>query len=214
MTMPNSKLSPAQRNELMKRQLAQRKANVKDQFMQKLTHLPKHLRPGNAGDINNVIWPGIFTFSPVEVAPNTTVQSSFVVNAEASFIVTHLSKVVFLKTGAGPFTYTAIDIDDETNGGDIDDLFFQMRDAQSARIFSRVPINIETIGDGSEPTYFDSSFMVLPNSTVEVIFTNNHPTRTYVPIITAYGSRVRVQQQLQHLGTTTGPHGLAKPIRG
>lgn len=206
-------MTEAERNAAMKKQLAHRKANVKDQFMQKITHLPKHLRPGNVGDINNVIWPGIFTSTPVELAPNTTVQSSFVVNAEAAFIITHLAKVVFVKTGAGPYVYTAIDIDDESAGGDIDDLFFQIRDAQSGRIFSRVPVNIESLGDGSHPTHFDTPFMVLPNSTVEVIFSNNHQTKTYVPIITAYGTRARVQNQLQHLGTTTGPNGLAKPLK-
>lgn len=203
-------MTEQERNKLMRDRLAQKK-NVKEQFLGKITGMPAHLRPTNVGDINKLIWPAFFTSTPIEIAPNTLVQSSFVVDAEAALIITALAKMVALRSGAGPYDYTVIDTQNENAGGNIDDLFFQIRDAQSGRVFSSRTIAIEALGDGQEPTMLETPWMVLPNSTVEVIF-DNQSANTYVAAISAFGSRLRIPDANSILGTTTGPQGLAKGL--
>jgi hypothetical protein len=195
------------RNEIMKRKLASKRKDVADDFLERVTGLPVEKRPGNVGDINNVIWGSIMSFSRVELAPNTTMQTSFIVNAEAAFTIIGLTKTVFTKTGAGPFTYTAIDVNDESFAGNIDSLYFQIRDAQSGRVFNNGPTPIECIGSGDEPTALVSPWFILPNSTIEIIFSNNHAVNTYVPLISCHGYRSRVQNQNSIMSTATGKVG-------
>ena len=75
------------------------------------------LRPPNVGNQGSVMWPyfftaGLPTASPDPIAlvlPGSGIDASFTVSQEAAFIVTHWQKTVYLRTGAGPFTYTALD---------------------------------------------------------------------------------------------------------
>jgi hypothetical protein len=46
--------------------------------------------------------------------------------------------------------------------------------------------------------------MFLPNSTVEAIFSNKDAARTYVPFVTFFGYRVRIEDAQNILSTITG----------
>lgn len=178
--------------------------NAVDLFRQ-TGKLPLNLKPGNVGEINNVVWPFWFTFSAPELAPNTSSTGSFTVTQEASFICMAISKSVFRKTGAGPFTYTYIDPDQEdTAQGDANNLKFQFRDAQSSRVFQSTPMSLDHIGHPQFPTVLQSPIMFLPNATVEAFYSNTDATATYVPFITMFGYRVRIENAQEILSLVTG----------
>lgn len=153
--------------------------------------IPKHLMPGNVGDINRVIWPFWFTFSSPEVTPNQTSQASLSISQEAAFIWMAFSKVVYKKTGA---QYVAIDPAQEaTADGEANGLNFQFRDAQSSRVFSQTVLPLDAFGDPNFPSVLQTPIMFLPNSTVECVYSNSDATATYVPFITLFGYRVRLE---------------------
>jgi hypothetical protein len=165
--------------------------------------LPSTMRPGNVGDINKVIWPFWFTFTPVELAPGRTLQSSLTITQEAAFVWMSLAKVVFNKT-AGP-TYTYVDPDNFTSGtGSTPGLFFSLRDSSSSRTFQSGPQPVDTVGPPDEPTVLPTPVLFLPTSNIEAIFSNQHATKTYVGLITLFGYRVRLEDAQNILSTVEG----------
>jgi len=161
--------------------------------------------PGNVGDINRVVWPFFFTFNAPVLAPSTASQASFTVSQEAAFIWMSFSKVVFLRTGAGPnFTYTAIDPNNEAAAGDANGLNVQFRDAQSSRVFQKNPMPLDSYGAPEFPTVLSTPLMFLPNSTVECLYSNADATNVYVPFITFFGYRVRIENAQDILSLVTG----------
>jgi hypothetical protein len=168
-------------------------------------NVPSRLMPGNVGDINRVIWPFWFTFTAPELVPNQTATAAFAVSQEASFIAMAFTKVVFKRTGVGPYTYTAIDQSQEDNAvGDANGLKFQFRDAQSSRVFSQTVVPLDAFGDPRFPSTFQTPLMFLPNSTVECVYSNSDATATYVPWITMFGYRVRLENAEQILSLIEG----------
>jgi hypothetical protein len=164
-----------------------------------------NMMPGNVGDINKIVWPFWFTFNAPVLAPSTSSTASFTVSQEAAFIWMSFSKVVFLRTGAGPnWTYTAIDPNNENSAGDADGLNVVFRDAQSSRTFQRNPMPLDAYGLPEFPTVLSTPLMFLPNSTVEVQYSNANASNTYVPWITFFGYRVRVQDAQNILSLVTG----------
>lgn len=163
--------------------------------------LPGFLVPGNVGDINRVIWPFFFSNDLQEVAPNETVVTNFSVTQEASFVMMQYSRVVYLRT-EGPDNLVYIQPSD--NNYDEYGLKFTVTDPQSGRSFFNIPLSIRQVGDPRFPTAFPSPELVLPNATVQVTFTNEHPTNVYVPILSFFGYRVRIDSSTGLLSTIYG----------
>lgn len=153
------------------------------------------LTPGNIGDVNSVIWPFYFPTdipdSPLAV--NDTFQTGFSVTQEAAFIFMSFVKSVYLVEGEEPNqTWTYLDPD--TQNPSAPGLFFTLRDGSSSRQLFNTPMALDNYGNPRFPTKFPRPVMLLPNQVMQIAFINNHPTNVYVPIITAFGYRLRVDQ--------------------
>lgn len=153
------------------------------------------LTPGNIGDINSVIWPFYFPtdIPDTPLAENETLQTGFSVTQEAAFIFMSFVKAVYLVEGEDEnqsWTYLDPDQDNPSAPG----LFFTMRDGSSSRQFFNTPMAIDHFGNPRFPSKFPRPLMLLPNQVMQIAFINNHPTNVYVPIITAFGYRLRVDE--------------------
>jgi hypothetical protein len=169
--------------------------------------LPKYLVPGNLGDINKVVWPFWFTAQAPELPAavgGTQVQASstITVTQEACFVLMSITKTVFVKT-LGPVEYTAVDADQPGAAGKTPGLSMIMTDAQSRRIFMSNPYNLDNMGSSRFPTEMPP-MLFLPNSTIEMQLFNTNTVNTYVPWITFFGYRVRVEDAQQLLSLVTG----------
>jgi len=164
--------------------------------------LPASLRPGNVGSINRVIWPFWFTFSAPELAPNSASQGFTTITQEAAFVWMSYTKSIYKKT-AGP-VYTYVDPDNYTAAGQTDGLKFTLRDAQSTRTFHNSPIEIDQIGNPQFPSVLPTPILFLPNSTIEITYQNDNASDTYVPFITMFGYRVRIEDAQKILSTVVG----------
>lgn len=170
-----------------------------------LNRLPYFLRPGNVGQINEVIWPFYYATgnnesSTVTVSPNQSVRASFSVTQEASFVMMSYTKTVYLIDGAD---ITYIDPDSDI-GGDAPGLKFIIRDAQSSREFFNVPLNVDQVGSPRWPTVLPSPQMFIPNSIVEVDFVNSHPTNVYGVQMSFFGYRLRTEKAKDILSLVYG----------
>ena len=191
-----------ERNERMKQQLEKRMSNNQHPLMTAVKNIPESRRPMNVGDLNRTIWPFFFTFKSSELAPNRTTQTSFTVTQEAAFIWLSYTKAVFLKNGAA---YEYLDPQDDTKaGGEANGLEIVFRDAQSTRTFMSKPMSVDHVGWNRNPTVLSTPTLFLPNSTVEAIFTNTDAARTYVPWVTFFGYRVRLEDADKIMSTITG----------
>jgi hypothetical protein len=155
--------------------------------------------PGNIGDINRVVWPFFFTFTNQDVNPGQSVIRSFTVTQEACFIWRMSSKAVF-KLVAGSYVYINPRKEELAPG-----LKFALRDAQSTReLQGRFAQPMDTMGFGNFPDLLPSSQLMLPNATMQVTFTNEHPTEVYRPFVTFIGYRLRIEDSQNILSTVTG----------
>lgn len=164
--------------------------------------LPATLRPGNVGSINRVIWPFWFTFSAPELAPNSSSQGFVTITQEAAFVMMSYSKAIYKKT-AGP-VYTYVDPNDYTSAGSVDGLKFTLKDAQSTRTFHNSPLEIDTVGVPEFPSVLPTPILFLPNSTIEITYQNDNASDTYVPFVTLFGYRVRIEDAQRILSTVVG----------
>ena len=156
--------------------------------------------PGNVGDINKVLWPYYFSTDYLLVNPAETVKNGFTVTQEAAFIWMAYTKVVSIHT-AGPEVNTYINPDDVSGAGLAPGLSFTIRDSQSARDYQNQPINLDSVGNPRWPTTLPRPLLILPNSNVEISFTNSHASNIYVPFLTAFGYRIRIEDAKNLLGT-------------
>lgn len=149
------------------------------------------LAPGNIGDINNIIWPFYFTTEiPDEsIGANETFQTGFSVTQEAAFIWTSFTKAVYLDD-AGSWGYLNPDDTQPSAPG----LSFTLRDGSSSRQLFNTPMNIDNYGNPRFPTKLPRPIMLLPNQVMQIAFANSHEANSYVPFITAFGYRVRIEQ--------------------
>lgn len=171
------------------------------------------LRPPNIGKEGSIMWPyffacGLPTATPDPIAvvnPGQGVDASFTVSQEAAFIATHWQKVVYLRTGAGPYTYTALDPTAQANeAGNAPGLFYTLQDPQSGRVYNFNPTAMDFLGDGDFPTELASPQLLLPNSVFIARYQNQHPTNVYVPTIIFFGYRIRLEDMDQIQSLTTG----------
>lgn len=162
----------------------------------------KGFRPGNIGDINRAIWPFFFTFASEDLVPGRTILKSFTVTQEAAFLWRMSTKAVFLKTGVEPnINYEYIDpVTDNAPG-----LKFSLRDAQSTReLNGNRAQTMDTMGFANFPDVLPSSQLMLPNATMQISLTNEHPTNVYRPFVTFIGYRIRIEDAQNILSTVTG----------
>lgn len=162
------------------------------------------LTPGNIGDINSVIWPFYFTTDVPDspLAANETFQTGFSVTQEAAFIMMSFTKTVYLVEGEEPdesWTWLDPSLQPSAPG-----LVFTLRDGSSSRQLFNTPINIDAYGNPKFPTKFPRPVMLLPNQVMQVAFTNTHPTNVYVPMLTAFGYRIRIDQAQKLLSLVYG----------
>ena len=166
--------------------------------------LPSYLAPGNVGDINRVIWPFYFTTQITDpIAPGTTVRTSINVTQEAAFTWMSYMKTVYrYDTLNDNMTY--IDPDGFNTASLASGLGFTIRDAQSQREFFGGFVDMDTVGNPRFPSTLPSPMLVIPNGVLEVTFTNKHATNYYVPRISFFGYRMRIENQQELLSTIYG----------
>lgn len=166
------------------------------------TRLPFFVAPGNVGNINEVIWPFWFATGRVDVAPDSQRTSGFSNTQEASFVILSYTKSVFLKTD--PFNLQYLDPDAPNFAGKCPGLTIKFRDSQSTREFSQITVDADHVGHPRFPTELPAPMLVLPNSNIEVLFDNSHPTNEYVPLITFFGYKIRIEDARKLLSTVSG----------
>ena len=173
-------------------------------LVKSVNKIKENIRPLNVGDLNRTIWPFFFTFRTGELAPDRTLQTSFTVTQEAAFIWLSYTKAVFLKD---PVTSAMSYLDPQEASkatGEANGLEIVFRDAQSTRVFNAKPMALDHVGWSRNPTVLSTPTMFLPISTVEAIFSNKDASRTYVPFVTFFGYRVRLEDAQSILSTITG----------
>jgi len=172
-----------------------------------LRQMTDSMRPMNIGDINRVIWPFWFTFTAPEVNPNASISGFMSVTQEAGFNILTMCKTVFLRTGIDPATYQYVALDGNNPDDDLanaNGLTITLKDSQSSRVFMSQPLPIDDIGTAEKPTVLPSPQFLLPNSTMEIGYQNNHATNVYVPFVTFFGYRVRIENSQNILSNITG----------
>lgn len=162
------------------------------------------LTPGNIGDVNSVIWPFYFTTDRPDtpLAANETFQTGFSVTQEAAFIFMSFTKSVYLVEGEdedASYTYLNPAFQPSAPG-----LVFTLRDGSSSRQLFNRPINIDNYGNPRFATKLPRPVMLLPNQVMQVAFTNQHPTNVYLPFITAFGYRIRIDEAQKLLSLVYG----------
>lgn len=157
------------------------------------------MAPGNVRDLNSVIWPFYFTTEIPEesIGPNETFQTGFSVTQEAAFIMMSFTKTVYLDD-EGQWGYLNEGANPSAPG-----LQFTMRDGSSSRQLFNTPINLDLYGNPRFPSKWPRPIMLLPNQVMQIQFINTHPTQSYVPFITAFGYRMRIEEAQKFLSLVT-----------
>lgn len=163
------------------------------------------LTPGNIGDINSVIWPFYFTTDVPDspLAFGETLQTGFSVTQEAAFIFMSYTKTVYLAEGEEPnqsWTYLDPDQQEPSAPG----LFFTLRDGSSSRQLFNSPMALDNYGNPRFPSKFPRPVMLLPNQVMQIQFINSHESNLYVPLITAFGYRIRIDEAQKLLSLVYG----------
>lgn len=197
------------RNNRMRQQIMRQQGthplNSARDLSKHMDSLPSFMRPGNVGAINEVIWPFWFTGTAPELAPGSSGTSFTTITQEAAFVMMAYTKAVYKRSGVlGSYVYTFVDSLNEEAVGQTDGLAFTIKDSASTRTFHNKPLEIDQVGGGEFPSVLPTPIMFLPNSNIEITYNNNNATDTYVPFITFFGYRVRVDEAQKLLSTVTG----------
>lgn len=164
--------------------------------------LPPWLQPGNLGDLNRIIWPFFFTFTAPQLVPNSNATGIMTVTQEAAFVAMSITKAVFKQDPiTGLVTY--VNPEDPSASGLAPNLTVQFKDSQSTRFLTQVPISLDAIGRPSFPTTLPTPILFLPNSQVEASFFNSDAANQYIPFVTLFGYRVRIDEAQNILSTVT-----------
>lgn len=164
------------------------------------------LAPGNLGDINKIIWPYFFSTAVPEatLSPGQNLQTGFQVTQEAAFILMSFTKTVYSNNSiTNQWIY--LDPNDEADQtNQAPGLTFTLRDGSSSRQFFNRPIPLSCYGNPRFPTKLPRPVMLLPNQIMQVQFNNSHPSNDYVPFLTFFGYRMRVEDAQNFLGLVYG----------
>jgi hypothetical protein len=165
--------------------------------------LPPKLRPGNVGWISDVVWGYGFNAGGIILEPGRAIDSIVTVTQEAAFIMTKISQTTYIRDGApGAYTYEMVDYHDpnyEFSGAY--GLKFTMTDAQSGRSYMTFPEAIDNMGSGRYPYRLPTPLFFLPNSTIVFRFQNDSDHITYLPYLTLWGVRIRLDEAGSILST-------------
>lgn len=177
---------------------------VKNLEVKMKKQLPSWLAPGNVGDLNQVIWPFMFVAQAASpMAPNSNIRTQFSNTQDSSFVCTHFVKTVYTyDTITNETVY--IDPDDDGALGLAAGLQFSIRDAISQREFFGRPADLDEYGNPRFPTRLPAPQFVIPRGTWEVNFYNNNTTEYFIPSITFFGYKMRVENADAFLSTITG----------
>lgn len=160
-------------------------------------------KPGNIGEINNVLWPFYYQFAAEDMIPGSANTFSFSVTQEAAFIMRQISHSTFRKVDDAyeyidPFFY-----DESANSPN--GLYFTLEDAQSSRVFNgRQPKDVSLLGNANFPSIYPSTVFMLPNQTMLLNLFNTSATETFRSFVTVMGYRVRVADAQNILSTISG----------
>lgn len=141
-------------------------------------------------ELNNILYPFQYQTGLVEVVSQNAAVSKISVSAESAFIITEIQAVVFDIVGGIP---TYVNPEDFTANGIIDGLKAEIRDLSSERTMMEEPVSIESLGNYHNPLVLDDPFYMDPNQSLEVKFSNQSATKTYVPSILFKGYRLRIE---------------------
>lgn len=164
------------------------------------------LTPGNIGDVNSVIWPFYFTTDvPTSaIGPNETFQTGFSVTQEAAFVFMSFAKTIYLVEGdlVEEQSWTYLDPDNGLPSSP--GLTFTLRDGSSSRQLFNTPMLTDHYGHPRYPTKFPRPVMLLPNQVMQIQFANSHASNKYIPLITAFGYRIRIDEAQKLLSLVYG----------
>jgi hypothetical protein len=175
------------------------KKNIAALEAQLSTKLPD-MTAASLKDVNQIIWPFIFSTGFIETSPTKTfAEKNITITAEAGFVATKIIKQVFEKIS--PNVYKLVDSKDYT-AAQIESLQIAISDPQSGRNFFRNPMPIQSIGDAFFPTKLEGRPMILPNSALRVEFYNNG-AKKYFSNISIIGYRIRIENAQELLSLVT-----------
>jgi len=165
--------------------------------------LPPKLKPGNVGFISDVIWGYGFNAGGVTLEPGRAIDSIVSVTQEAAFILTKITQTVYVRDGVpGSYTYNMIDYHDPDYAvSGAYGLKYTMTDAQSGRSFMTAPESVDCLGTNRYPYRLPTPLFFLPNSTIVFRFQNNNESNTYIPFLTLWGVRIRLDEAGSILST-------------
>lgn len=171
--------------------------------------LPEWMVPGNLGEINSIIWPFWFTnITPALPAATGGTQSqataSVTITQEAAFIITSFTKAIFTYDPITGFA-TYLDPSNIPGGAGLSPgLTMTLVDAQSSRVFMSKPIQLDTVGYSVFPNALPTPLMFLPNSIIQTQLFNSSASNNYVPWITYFGVRCRIEDAQRIMSLITG----------
>lgn len=196
----DSKANAVAAREAQVRQLQVPMNNARDLEKNLQRNLGPMLAPGNVGDINQIIWPFYFTTEvpSSSLAQNETFQTGFSVTQEACFVLMSITKVVYLESAPNEFVY-ADPNDYSVAANSCPGLQFTIRDGSSSRQFFNFPMEMSHYGNPRFPTKLPRPIMFLPNQNVQIAFTNTHESNKYLPTITGFGYRMRIEDAQRFL---------------
>jgi hypothetical protein len=197
----NMRIAQANKNRSLGRQGLQATSGART-MSENMQQIEGRVKPGNIGAINRVIWPFWFTFTAPQLGPNVSSSGFTTITQEAGFVWMSYTKSVFKRT-AGP-VYTYVDPDAVGLTGQSDGLKFSVRDSSSSRQFHNNPLELDMVGHPEYPSVLETPIMFLPNSTIEIAYTNQHASNTYVPFVTLFGYRIRVEDAENIMSLVSG----------
>lgn len=188
----------AKERNIMEKESLMRQGQVPNQGPQDLEknmrrNLGPMLAPGNLGDINKVIWPYYFsTEVPTSpIAANETFQTGFSVTQEAAFVLMSFTKAIYVESG---LIWQYLNPNDEsTLTNQAPNLTFTLRDGSSSRQFYNQPMQMQNYGNPRFPTKLPRPVMLLPNQVMQVAFVNSNASLSYIPRMTFFGYRIRIE---------------------
>lgn len=198
-------------NTLLKQEQILTKGGAPGELAKHFSDMPVYIMPGNAGDINKVIWPSFFTTDVIEVAPDQQLDTGFSVSKTAGFIMVSYAKAIYTveDLGGNDRRYLYVDPDAPAGLGETPGLSFTWRNSSSTRDFTNTSVPLDHVGNPRWPSYLYAPQLVMPNENIGVSFINDNPTNTYRVALTFYGIRIRIEDSYDLLSTAfAGPTGF------
>jgi len=164
---------------------------------------------GDLLTLNNVIWPFIFTHeSGVVEKGGGRYETSVNISREASFILTHITKVVFevfRDIDGNIINCEYIDpLQDNDGTADANGLMFEIEDGSSSRRFMDKMIPLDIFAIPERPFVLPKPQLFQPSQNIILRFSNENPNRDFVPMMVLHGVRLRIdgREELFELITT------------